>query len=604
MAYDTTNTGSTLFMDKLSHSIIKETSKTLKHYLDVKRREDAFILSPSVSAWDAVPIKARFMYGTAKEYPPLYASCYTDTDVKTCLRSIQQQQQQKSSHRSSNDLERRICREELNFHMRPHKPIAIENRQFSRLNLRPTRRPNSSSSGSTSRFLRQGLSKSTSYENNHLVDDTADILANLIKSRRNMNSSSNYASRQDTPAYVSRNTNPSPRQTDEPDSGISPEVNGTAAPVNLPRPKKPKRKTDNPSAKNMSIMREAKQMTAGILCDYKITVTTGNCNGASTDAQIRIKLYGKKGSTEFLKLEQSENHHVAFRRNQSDTFTIQTYHVGELAGITIGHDQTDAKSGWFLNKVMIEDPTRERTYDIQCNSWLSSRSDDQKLMRDFTVTTIVSQRHQSESRGRRAENLHHSDASTLNSSDRSRDSNDTRDIRRPGSHHARRRNSNQNRSNHSPPARKDSSSPSPPPSGSKIKRSASPIQKTQPTKSVAKPTDSPPISRSPSPTRPADSPPISRSPSPTFLSTKNRRNTYTRGRSKSPSSFDESRLPSVTTNDHAFQSKTSKVDIDDRRPPGRLETRTPPLNSPKLNKKKYDEEDEKQYDDDFYDDLS
>lgn len=48
---------------------------------------------------------------------------------------------------------------------------------------------------------------------------------------------------------------------------------------------------------------------------------------------------------------------------------------------------------------MIEDPIRERTYNIQCNSWLSSRSNDQKLMRDFTVTTIISQRHQSESRG-------------------------------------------------------------------------------------------------------------------------------------------------------------------------------------------------------------
>ena len=86
-------------------------------------------------------------------------------------------------------------------------------------------------------------------------------------------------------------------------------------------------------------MREARTITGGILCEYKITVTTGNCNGASTDAPIRLKLYGKKGSTGFLNLEQSESHRVAFRRNQSDTFLIQTYHVGLLAGITIGHDQ-------------------------------------------------------------------------------------------------------------------------------------------------------------------------------------------------------------------------------------------------------------------------
>jgi hypothetical protein len=47
-------------------------------------------------------------------------------------------------------------------------------------------------------------------------------------------------------------------------------------------------------------------------------------------------------------------------------------------------------AGWFLNKVSIDDPIREITYDIPCNAWLSSKSNDQKTMRDFQVASMVS----------------------------------------------------------------------------------------------------------------------------------------------------------------------------------------------------------------------
>jgi len=37
------------------------------------------------------------MYGTTKEYPPLYGSYHSDNDVKVYLRSFQQQQQKQPS---------------------------------------------------------------------------------------------------------------------------------------------------------------------------------------------------------------------------------------------------------------------------------------------------------------------------------------------------------------------------------------------------------------------------------------------------------------------------------------------------------------------------
>lgn len=45
------------------------------------------------------------------------------------------------------------------------------------------------------RALRQGLSKSTSYENKQMLNDTADILASMVKARRRMHES-NSSSRQ------------------------------------------------------------------------------------------------------------------------------------------------------------------------------------------------------------------------------------------------------------------------------------------------------------------------------------------------------------------------------------------------------------------------
>jgi len=96
-------------------------------------------------------------------------------------------------------------------------------------------------------------------------------------------------------------------------------------------------------------MQKSKLITKGFLCVYKISITTGNCNGASTNAPIRIKLYGTNGYTNFQELTHSETHHVPFLKDQTDLFTLQTYHVGELVGITIGHDRKDM-SKYFIDR--------------------------------------------------------------------------------------------------------------------------------------------------------------------------------------------------------------------------------------------------------------
>ena len=90
-------------------------------------------------------------------------------------------------------------------------------------------------------------------------------------------------------------------------------------------------------------MSSTKPMKKGFLCQYKVSVTTGNCNGASTQAPIRMKFYGSNGCTDFHELIESETHRVPFIKDQTDVFTVQTYHVGQLTGVIIGHDQKDMR---------------------------------------------------------------------------------------------------------------------------------------------------------------------------------------------------------------------------------------------------------------------
>ncbi|UJR25103.1 hypothetical protein I4U23_006463 [Adineta vaga] len=393
-----TNMTTTPFMDQLSHAVIKETSKNLRHYIDIKRRENGFILNPNSCAFESAPIRARYMYGTAKHYPPLYGSSFSDNDIKLYMRNFQQQKRQ--AYSTLNASEKQMCREELNFHMRTKRSSSKESQKFSELRLRPSARSASVCSVASGHDFRRETSKPafklSRTQQNQLVDDTANILATMVKTRRSIYET-NLSLQQTPHLYISRNTNPSPRPPNEQTHSRS------TQPSALPRSsfdstytpndaevKKSKRRTKNAQEKAISIMHNAKLIKKGLLAQYDISVTTGDCNGASSDAPIQIKLYGKNGFTQAIDLTKSRTHRVPFQKGQTDVFTIETDHVGDFAGINIGHDRQDTRSGWFLDKVSIFDSFRQTTYEIPCNAWLSNKSTDQQTKRNFPVTSMKS----------------------------------------------------------------------------------------------------------------------------------------------------------------------------------------------------------------------
>ncbi|CAF3803253.1 unnamed protein product [Rotaria magnacalcarata] len=211
VASNTTDTTSKPLMDQLTHAIIKETSKNLKYYIDVKRRENAFVLNPKSPFSDSTAVKAKLPNRSTKEHLSLYGSYYADKDTTNVLPSFQQKQTQ--FHPITTSPEKRMCREELNFHMRSYNFSPRESSKFSEIRAKPTMRLSSSCGIHRDCRPRTSL-KLTRHEQDQLVDDAADILASLVKSRRSTNETNTLI--QPTPAlYISQPTTSSPRQTDD-----------------------------------------------------------------------------------------------------------------------------------------------------------------------------------------------------------------------------------------------------------------------------------------------------------------------------------------------------------------------------------------------------
>ncbi|CAF2908011.1 unnamed protein product [Rotaria sp. Silwood2] len=111
---------------------------------------------------------------------------------------------------------------------------------------------------------------------------------------------------------------------------------------------------------------------------YKITVYTGNKKSAGTDADVFITLYGNLGETSAIMLDNKKKN---FEAGQKDEFTIECPTVGELNKILIAHNNKGLASGWFLDRILIEDLNKYRIYEFPCNRWLAKDEDDKQISR-------------------------------------------------------------------------------------------------------------------------------------------------------------------------------------------------------------------------------
>lgn len=59
--------------------------------------------------------------------------------------------------------------------------------------------------------------------------------------------------------------------------------------------------------------------------------------------------------------------HNDFERGKVDEFEMDLPHVGPLTMLRVRHDNSGTGPGWFLDKIVVTDTTKNKTYEFPCN---------------------------------------------------------------------------------------------------------------------------------------------------------------------------------------------------------------------------------------------
>ncbi|KAJ8339353.1 hypothetical protein SKAU_G00361390 [Synaphobranchus kaupii] len=123
---------------------------------------------------------------------------------------------------------------------------------------------------------------------------------------------------------------------------------------------------------------------------YHITVKTGSINGASSDSKVFVKLYGEKGDTSKMMLVVSDNDlRNYFETGRVDIFTIETFDIGRINRLLIGHNNEGLRAGWFLDSVQIMVPVHGLQYMFPSHRWLCKDEADGKVEVEIYPSEIL-----------------------------------------------------------------------------------------------------------------------------------------------------------------------------------------------------------------------
>ncbi|XP_059213530.1 lipoxygenase homology domain-containing protein 1 [Centropristis striata] len=123
---------------------------------------------------------------------------------------------------------------------------------------------------------------------------------------------------------------------------------------------------------------------------YHIAIKTGSVNGASSDSRVFVKLYGEKGDTSKMILAVSDNDlRNYFETGQTDIFTIDTFDIGKINRLLIGHTNEGLRAGWFLDSVQISVPVHGLQYMFPSHRWLCKDEADGKVEVEIYPSEIL-----------------------------------------------------------------------------------------------------------------------------------------------------------------------------------------------------------------------
>ncbi|XP_021373395.1 lipoxygenase homology domain-containing protein 1-like isoform X2 [Mizuhopecten yessoensis] len=123
---------------------------------------------------------------------------------------------------------------------------------------------------------------------------------------------------------------------------------------------------------------------------YYVQVYTGDKFKAGTDANVFLQLFGARGDTGRRMLLTSRNNANKFEQGSVDIFEIEAVDLDNLTKVKVGHDGSNAGSGWYLDKVVVREfESAKESFVFQCDKWLDTGEDDQEIVRELTLTEVA-----------------------------------------------------------------------------------------------------------------------------------------------------------------------------------------------------------------------
>nr|XP_020662186.1 lipoxygenase homology domain-containing protein 1 [Pogona vitticeps] len=115
---------------------------------------------------------------------------------------------------------------------------------------------------------------------------------------------------------------------------------------------------------------------------WSLWIWTSDLKGAGTDAAIFLQVYGDKGKSDEMKLDNNSDN---FEAGQIDKFMIELPDLGTLYKIRIWHEKRSPFAGWHLNKVTLLKTLTKEKYTFNCGRWLDVNEDDREIVRELTA---------------------------------------------------------------------------------------------------------------------------------------------------------------------------------------------------------------------------
>lgn len=111
---------------------------------------------------------------------------------------------------------------------------------------------------------------------------------------------------------------------------------------------------------------------------------TGDFEGAGTDSRVSLVMFGENGESPHFELTSPDRQDL-FAPGAVSKFIIPFSNLGDISHVCVSRDASGSMSGWFLKRIIVEDPTRpECCYLFNCNDWIALSNKD-----DISISQMI-----------------------------------------------------------------------------------------------------------------------------------------------------------------------------------------------------------------------